>query len=74
MIAAGATREEKRTFLLSDFHSASTALSIGSVMVIIGYFIDDFGGKVAFAAGLCALGFAMVKIMTGISKLATVTR
>ncbi len=73
-IAARATREEKREFLLSDLYAASSAVVLGAMMVLIGFFIDDFGGKSAFWFGIASLGFAIIRIMMGISKLATVTR
>lgn len=73
-IAADATREQKRDWLLRDFHSASSALTLGATMVLIGYFIDDFGGQSAFWFGIASLGFAAIKLLMGISKLGTITR
>lgn len=73
-IAANATPAQKREWLLSDFNIASSAIALGAMLVLIGYFINDFGGKTAFWAGIGTLGFAFIKLTIGISKLSSVTR
>lgn len=71
-IAATATREEKRAWLLRPLDWALTVATLGSALTLVNFML--YGPETAAAVGFVSLVGEFGVVLWAISRIATVTR